>query len=78
MTPDEADQRIIVSRGTLVAYIQGIQQTGVYPIADLPLVHEEICLLEAIAEKYPSRGMQVLELVTWWTAFEANVRGKMN
>jgi hypothetical protein len=42
------------------------------------LIHEEICLLEAIAETYPAKGMQVLELVTWWTAFEANVCGKLN
>jgi hypothetical protein len=78
MTPAAADQRIILSRQTLSAYIRGIQETGIYPVADLRLVRDEIHLLEAIAEEHPGKAMELLELLTWWRAFEANVRQKLN
>lgn len=78
MTPAEADNRIILSRRTLGAYIRGIQETGVYPVNDLVLVRAEILLLESIAAEHPAKALKLIELVTWWKAFEANVRGKLN
>lgn len=78
MTPAEADQRIILSRQTLSAYIRGIQRTGDHPVEDLPLIRAEILLLEGIAEEHPGKAMKIMELVTWWRAFESNVREKLN
>lgn len=66
MTPDEADQRIMLSRRTLSAYINGIQQTGVYPISDLGLVRDEIHILEVIAKDHPAKAVDLHELLTWW------------
>lgn len=78
MTEAEVDQRIILSRNTLGAYIRGIQQTGIYPVADLPLVRDEINTLQAIAEEHHAKAMELLEVLSWWRAFEANVREKLH
>jgi hypothetical protein len=78
MTETDIDQRIILSRHTLAAYIRGIQQTGIYPIADLPLLRDEINILQAIAGEHPSKAMELLEVLSWWRAFEANVRAKLH
>jgi len=78
VTSDEADQRISLSRRTLAAYIRGIQRTGSYPLNEMVLVVDEIAKLELIAEEHPSKAVTVIELVTWWRAFQSNLKSKMN
>lgn len=77
MTADEADQRIISSRRTLVRYVQMTREFR-WPVDDLPLFQEEIAILEAIGEEHPSKVAKLVRLVSEWVAFREAVRGKMN
>lgn len=78
MTSDEADQRINLSRRTLAAYIRGIQRTGDYPLNEMVMIVDEIAKLEQLGEDHPSKALTVLELVTWWRAFQSNLKSKLN
>ncbi|WEK03216.1 MAG: hypothetical protein P0Y65_13510 [Candidatus Devosia phytovorans] len=78
MTSDEADQRIELSRRTLSAYIRGIQRTGKYPLSEMTHVVDEIAHLEDIAREHPASALVILELLTWWKAFQATLKSKLN
>lgn len=78
MTPAEADQRIILSRQTLSRYVQMVA-AGVDPMpGTLMLVHDEIAILEAIAEDHPGKAAKLVRLVGEWVKFREELRARLH
>lgn len=78
MTPSEADERIILSRSTLVRYIQ-LTSAGVDPMpGTLALVHDEIAILEGIGERHPGKVAKLIKLVSDWVAFREGLKAKLH
>lgn len=73
MTPDEADDRIMLSRQTLHKYLQ-MAAGGVDPMpGTLVLVQEEIAILEALAEDHPGKADKLAALVAEWMRFRGRL-----
>lgn len=77
MTPEQADQRIILSRQTLHRY-NAMIASGVIPHADLGLMTDEISELERIAEAHPVKAVKAYRLGEEWLSLIASIRAKMN
>lgn len=77
MTPEQADKRIILSRQTLHRYAD-MTRAGQWPIADLPLMVQEVALLEEIAEMHQGKALKIEVIVEGWRAMIEAVRGKLN
>lgn len=77
MTPAEADQRIILSRQTLVRYAE-MAAAGQYPTSDIGLIGDEIAILEQIAEVYPIKAAKLESLIERWADFRVRMKGKLN
>jgi hypothetical protein len=78
MTPAEADQRIILSRRTLSGYVaMASVGDGPSPL-DLALIHDEIRLLEGLAEEHPGKATKLANLAGEWAAFGKRMRGKLH
>lgn len=78
MTPAEADQRIILSRRTLSSYVaMASAGDGPSPL-DLTLIHDEILLLEAIAEDHPGKAAKLAALVSEWVKFRERMRSTLH
>lgn len=77
MTPAEADQRIILSRQTLSRYAE-MTRAGQWPVADLPLMIQEVAKVEEIAEQHQGKALKLGVLVEAWKAMIEAVRGKLN
>lgn len=78
MTPAEADQRINLSRHTLIQYAK-MTEAGVDPMpGTLLLVHEEIGALEVIAEEHPGQTPRLVVLVSEWVSFRDRIRAKLH
>lgn len=77
MTPSQADQRIMISRQTLAGYAD-MTRAGQWPIADLPMMADEIIVLERIAETHPAKAEKVYRLAESWAALIEATRGKLN
>ena len=76
MTSFEADQRIIVSRRALAGYVQVVDAQQ-WPPADLPLFHDEIISLEAVAEEHPGKTSEIIVLVGEWVRLRERLAGKL-
>lgn len=77
MTPAEADARIILSRQTLHRYAD-MTRAGQWPVADLPMMADEVAMLEQIAVDHPVKAEKVYRLAESWGAMADAVRGKLN
>jgi hypothetical protein len=78
MTPEEADQRIILSRRTLAGYV-AMASVGAGPgPLDLTLIADEIALLDGIAEEHPGKAAKLANLISEWLAFQQRMRGKLH
>lgn len=77
MTAEEADQRIILSRTTLVRYAE-MAAAGQYPTSDMGLIGDEISILEQIAEAYPGKAAKLESLIERWVGFRVWMKGKLN
>jgi hypothetical protein len=78
MTPAEADQRIILSRQTLHAYVaMASSGEGPSPL-DLTLIADEILLLQGIAEEHPGKAAKLTALVSEWVRFREGIVGKLH
>jgi len=77
MTPSQADQRIMLSRQTLAGYAD-MTRAGQWPIADLPMMADEIMVLERIAKTHPVKAEKVYRLAESWAALIEAVRRKLN
>lgn len=76
MTPEEADQRIILSRHTLAKYAQ--MAGGMPGPENLPLIDEEITILLGIAEDHPAKARKIDPLVAGWMGMQVTVRARLN
>ena len=73
MTPADADQRIILSRHTLKRFYQ-LSATGQKVPADsIPLIEDEINLLDEIAKEHPGKVNKLLVLVGQWISFRDSI-----
>lgn len=77
MTPEEADQRIILSRQHLHRY-NASALAGQLPMGDGHMVAQEIALLEGIAEMHPSKAPKIESLVKDWLALAHQMRAGMH
>ena len=77
MTPAEADQRIILSRNTLVRYAE-MAAAGQIPIGDMRLIGDEIAILETIAEEHPGKATKLEGLIERWMGFRVWIRVKLH
>ena len=77
MTPAEADQRIMKSRQTLAQY-EAMVASGLLPVADLGLMHDEIELLEKLAGMFPEKLEKLEALAHKWIALLDRIRPKLN
>jgi hypothetical protein len=77
MTPDEADKRILVSQTTLTRYVKRALRMQ-WPTDVLPVFHDEIAILEQIAEGHPGKASRIIVLVSQWVAFRDSLRAKLN
>ncbi|AVF04733.1 MULTISPECIES: hypothetical protein [Devosia] len=74
MTPEEADQRIILSRQTLHRY-RAMMDSGVIPHADtLALWSREIDQLLIIATDHPEKAEKIAALLERWRDLIGKVR----
>lgn len=77
MTPEEADQRIILSRQMLHRY-NDVLTSGQVPMNELHLMTNEIQQLERIAEAHPIKAEKVYRLAEYWLVLVNSIRAKMN
>ena len=77
MTPAEADQHIILSRKTLLAYLR-MMKAGHVPANDLHLMTNEITELEGIAHEHPVKAEKAYRLAEHWAGLMTSIRAKMN
>jgi hypothetical protein len=78
MTAEEADDRIILSRRTLYDYMaMAALGEGPDPL-NLTLIHDEIMLLEGIAEEHPGKTDKLVNLVSQWVKLRDGLRAKMH
>lgn len=77
MTPAEADKRVIISRKTLHRYAE-MTRAGLWPLADLPLMQQEVAKLEEIAELHQGKALKLNSLVEGWRAMIEALRGRMH
>jgi hypothetical protein len=77
MTPDEADHRIILSRQMLARYAQMIA-SGQLPVHDLGLMHDELDLLERMADGRPTKIDRIRALGGEWLSVIAQIRAKLH
>lgn len=77
MTSAEADQYIIQSRRTLHRYAE-MTRAGIWPVADLALMQNEVSRLEEIAIDHPVKAEKVYRLAESWGAMMDAVRGKLH
>lgn len=74
MTSAEADQRLILSRHTLKRFRQ-LAASGHKVSADnIPLVEDEINVLDSIASEHPDKVSKLLGLVGEWIEFRDSIR----
>lgn len=78
MTAAAADKRILLSRQTLARYV-GMTSAGVDPLpGTIALVHDEIAILEGIAEEHPGKAAKLVVLVTEWVRFREGLKAKLH
>lgn len=78
MTPEEADQRIILSKRTLWKYVHmAWSSEGPFPDS-LPLFREETSILLGIAQEHPGTAMKIEKIVEGWIALEERAKLKLN
>jgi hypothetical protein len=78
MAAEEADNRIILSRRTLSGYVaMASAGDGPSPL-DLTLIHDEILLLEGIAEEHPGKAAKLIALVSEWVTFREGMKAKLH
>jgi hypothetical protein len=73
MTPEEADERIILSRQTLHRY-RAMMDSGIVPHADIGLMEGEIALLIDIAQAHDSKADKIASLIGHWRDLMEKVR----
>lgn len=78
MTPAQADQRIILSRHTLKRFYQLAASGHRVSNDDIPLVEDEINLLDGIAKEHPGMVNKLLALVGDWIEFRDSIRVTMH
>jgi len=74
MTSAEADQRIILSRHTLKRFKQLAAAGQSVSQENIPLVEQEINLLDGIAKEHPGMVHKLLVLVGDWIEFRDSIR----
>ncbi|WP_323015508.1 hypothetical protein [Devosia sp.] len=77
MTPAEADQRIILSRRTLFKY-KAMIAGGELPVWDMGLMHDELDLLERIADSHPTKTEKIRALGEEWLRMMAAIQARLN